>query len=251
MADPLAVPEHPSSAAGSWRERVAGLVPLSVTPSRAAGAVAALVIGGVLVFLLLRPAAPPPEIVLPRAVPEAAPATGGGGGGSAPARGAVGQPDSATGEAAEPNPPVAVHVAGAVVHPGVYAVASGSRVVDAVAAAGGPVSDADVDQLNLAARVSDGDRVQVPKRGEVVSGPTAGGSSPGLSGAAGPAAGPVDLNRATAQQLDALPGVGPATAAAILAWRDTHGRFRAVSELLDVRGIGPAKLEALRPLVKV
>jgi competence protein ComEA len=134
----------------------------------------------------------------------------------------------------------------------VYAVAAGSRVVDAVAAAGGPIAEADVDQLNLAARVSDGDRVQVPKRGEVVSGPV--GGSPGLGGgggAAGAAPGPVDLNRATASQLDALPGVGPATAAAILAWRDTNGRFRAVSELLEVRGIGPAKLEALRPLVKV
>lgn len=229
---------------------MARLVPPSVTPTRAAGGVAALVIGGVLAFLILRPAAPPPEIVLPRAVPEPA-SVAGGGAAPAPTGRAVGQPGGGTGSAGEPSAPVTVHVAGAVVHPGVYAVAAGSRVVDAVTAAGGPISEAEVDQLNLAARVSDGDRVQVPKRGEVVSGPTSAGSSPGLSGAAGAAAGPVDLNRATKEQLDALPGVGPATAAAILAWRDTHGRFRAVSELLEVRGIGPAKLEALRPLVKV
>ena len=124
-------------------------------------------------------------------------------------------------------------------------------MADVVEAAGGPSPDADLDQLNLAAKVGDGDRVYVPRRGEAL---PAQASTPGAGpvAAGGPAgAGPVDLNTATAEQLEALPGVGPATAAAILDYRREHGRFRSVDELLDVRGIGEAKLAALRPKVRV
>ena len=129
----------------------------------------------------------------------------------------------------------------------------GGTFTDAVVAAGGPAVEADVEQLNLAARVSDGERVYVPKKGEApppvpgTAGPPAGGGG----GTARAPGAPVDLNTATAEQLEALPGVGPATSRAILAYRASHGRFRSVTELLEVPGIGPAKLEALRPLVRV
>jgi competence protein ComEA len=147
---------------------------------------------------------------------------------------------------------VTVHVAGQVAHPGVYALPAGGRVADAVVAAGGTASEADVEQLNLAARLSDGERIYVPKKGEATPA-VAVSPAPASAGtkAAGTPAGPVDLNTATAEQLEALPGVGPATSKAILTYRSSHGRFRSVTELLEVPGIGPAKLEALRPLVKV
>jgi competence protein ComEA len=142
---------------------------------------------------------------------------------------------------------VVVYVAGAVARPGVYPVGAGARVADAVGAAGGTTPEADLDPLNLAARLSDGDRIFVPRKGQapppvVGPGPTGGGSTP---------SGPVNLNTATAEQLEALSGVGPATAHAIVTWRQQHGRFRSVQDLLQVRGIGPAKLESLRDQVTV
>jgi competence protein ComEA len=171
---------------------------------------------------------------------------------------AVGQP-AATG-------PVFVHVAGAVQSAGVVQLPSGSRVVDAVAAAGGLRPDADSNRVNLAATLLDGSQVMIPSLGQpnpeqvpVVQG-AASGSSAGGSSAAGSAgsgsgasqvAGPVNLNTATLEQLESLPGVGPATAQAILAFRDKEGRFNSIEALLDVRGIGDAKFEALRELVTV
>jgi len=137
---------------------------------------------------------------------------------------------------------IVVHAAGAVARPGVYKVPGGSRVNDVVTAAGGPAVDADLDQLDLAAKVSDGDRVYVPRRGESV---------PAVAGGPAGTTGPLDLNRATVEQLDGLPGVGPATAQAIVDWRTKHGRFRSVQDLLDVPGIGPAKLDRIRSLVIV
>ncbi len=140
-----------------------------------------------------------------------------------------------------------VHVGGAVRAPGLYQVADGARVFDAVRAAGGATDDADLDALNLAAKVRDGDKVLVPKRaqpGEVTGGPGAEGG-PGVPG------GLVNLNSATAAQLDTLPGVGPSTAAKIIAYRTEHGGFRAIDELMEVPGIGPAKFEELKDLVTV
>ena len=127
---------------------------------------------------------------------------------------------------------VVVHAAGAVVAPGVYRLPAGTRVEDLIKAAGGASLDADLDRIDLAALLVDGSQVFVPHVGEAVPAAASGGSS------ASTPAGPVNLNTATLEQLDALPGVGPATAKAILAERDKRGRFRSVNDLLDVRGIG-------------
>lgn len=141
-----------------------------------------------------------------------------------------------------------VHVAGAVQTPGVYRLTAGSRVIDAVQAAGGMAPDSNSDAINLAASLTDGERVYVPRVGEVV--PVVAAGSTGGSGSGAPS-GPVNLNSATADDLDTLPGVGPATAAAILAYRDQHGPFASVEDLGEVNGIGPAKIEAIRGLVTV
>jgi len=139
---------------------------------------------------------------------------------------------------------VVVHVAGSVSTPGVYTLASGSRVVDAVAAAGGALPRARVDALNLAAALRDGEQIYVPAIGEVVNAPAAATASTGSSF-------PLDLNAATIEQLDQLPGVGPATANAIIARRTEIGRFVSVDDLLEVPGLGPAKVAAIRGLVTV
>ncbi len=150
--------------------------------------------------------------------------------------------------ATEPTAVVVVHVAGAVVAPGVYRLEVGQRVVDAVQAAGGLSILADADAINLAALLTDGQRVYVPEVGEVP--PVVVSGDPG-NGASATPSGPVNLNSGTADELDSLPGVGPATAAAIIAHRAQHGPFASVEALGDVRGIGPAKLDALRGLVTV
>ena len=140
---------------------------------------------------------------------------------------------------------VLVHVAGAVVEPGVYELSGDARVRDAIVAAGGPTETADWNALNLAAVVGDGVKVYVPSVGEVV--------SPSLIAPASPVSGqpsaPIDVNVATAAELEALPGVGPATAAAIVTERERNGPFVGVDDLDRVSGIGPAKLDALRGLV--
>lgn len=151
--------------------------------------------------------------------------------------------------------PVIVHVAGEVALPGVYELAVGDRVHAAIEAAGGPTAAADLDGLNLAAAVADGQRIYVPVRGEVdpatvPSGPTVSASSVS-SGVDEVTSGPVDINTATAEQLETLPGVGPATAAAIIDDRRRHGPFAAVADLERVPGIGPAKLAAIADLVTV
>ena len=142
---------------------------------------------------------------------------------------------------------VVVYVTGAVITPGVYTLAAPARVTDAVAAAGGAAAQADLNVVNLAASLRDGQRIYVPVVGEVIPVVVA-GEQPAETTAP---AGPVNVNSATADQLDVLPGVGPTTAAAIIAYRQQHGPFQTVDQLGDVRGIGPAKLEALRGLVTV
>ena len=146
-----------------------------------------------------------------------------------------------------------VQVVGEVGRPGVYRMRAGERVDDAVRRAGGATAHADLAGVNLAAKVEDGRQVIVPARGAAGAAPAAGGVvAPGGAGSAAPAGGQqINLNTATAEQLDGLDGVGPATAQKILAYRQQHGGFRSVTELDQVAGIGPKKLAALKPLVRV
>jgi competence protein ComEA len=135
-----------------------------------------------------------------------------------------------------------VDVVGAVRRPGLYRLAQGSRVADALARAGGLTPKGDRTLVNLAAPLADGQQVIVPAR-------VAAASSTGGSAGASTPAGPVHLNVATLEQLDALPGVGPVTAQKILDYREKHGAFGSVDELDAISGIGPARLDTLRDLV--
>lgn len=142
---------------------------------------------------------------------------------------------------AMPSSKLYVYVVGAVRRPGLYRVADGARVADAVARAGGTTRKAQLELLNLAARVADGEQIVVPRRG------AAGGAIGAAAGSAGAAtSGPVHLNTATLEQLDSLPGVGPVTAQKILDYRQQHGSFSSVDDLDAIPGIGPARLAQLR-----
>jgi competence protein ComEA len=165
---------------------------------------------------------------------------GGGGANAAPAVTPV--PPTAPARPA-PAKLLVVDVAGAVRRPGLYRLRSGSRIDDAIAAAGGPKAKAQLDGVNLAAPVADGEQIVVPGRG-------AGGVAAGSPPAAGssPSA-PLDLNSATLEQLESLPGIGPVTAQKILDYRQQHGAFHSVDELQGVPGIGPAHMAQLKGLV--
>ncbi|OBK77785.1 ComEA family DNA-binding protein [Mycobacterium sp. 1164985.4] len=160
--------------------------------------------------------------------------------------------------------PVVVSVVGLVHKPGLVTLATGARIADALTAAGGPLEGADLVGLNMARRITDGEQIVVgiaPSPGEPpamgssvstgVAAPAPANAPASGDGAGAPAGGTVDLNTATVEQLDTLPGIGPVTAAAIVAWRDANGRFTSVDQLGDVDGIGPARLEKLRNLVHV
>lgn len=153
-----------------------------------------------------------------------------------------------------------VSVVGLVNRAGLVRLPPGARVADAISAAGGARDGADLAGLNLAQRLADGDQVRVGLAGAgtplpgsaTISGGGGGAPPSGGSGEPAPGAGiPVDLNAATEADLDALPGVGPVTAKAIIAWRETNGRFTDVEQLGEVDGIGPARLARLRELVTV
>jgi competence protein ComEA len=135
-----------------------------------------------------------------------------------------------------------IDVAGDVRRPGLYKLPSGARVDDAIAAAGGAKRKAQLDAVNLAAPVADGEQIVVPSSG-------AGGVAAASSPAGSSPSAPLDLNSATLEQLEALPGIGPVTAQKILDYRQQHGAFHAVSELEGVPGIGPAHLAQLKGLV--
>lgn len=142
---------------------------------------------------------------------------------------------------------VVVDVVGKVRRPGIARLPTGSRVDDAVRAAGGAVPGADLSSLNLARVLVDGEQIAVGV-------PGAGGSAPSGANAGGSSPGPgvlVNLNTATVAQLDALPGVGPVLAQRIVDWRTTHGRFESVEQLNQVTGIGSAKFADIKPLVTV
>ncbi len=149
-----------------------------------------------------------------------------------------------------------VHVVGAVRRPGVYELPAGARVVAALDAAGGLLGSAAPQAVNLARPVQDGEQIAVPTKDEFAkggppSGSPAGAAAGALGGAGGAPAGPIDLNAADAALLDTLPGVGPSTAAKIVADREANGPFASVDDLGRVTGIGPKKLDALKDLVCV
>jgi competence protein ComEA len=149
-----------------------------------------------------------------------------------------------------PSPPAAlfVHVAGWVRHPGVYELRQGDRVIDAIRLAGGARRGADLSVLNLAAPLTDGQQVLVPR-------PVPGGPSPAVvptTGASpGAPGGLVNVNTASAEELETLPGIGEVLAATIIQYREEHGPFTSVDQLLDVSGIGEVTLEEIRELVTV
>ncbi|MDH7490211.1 MAG: ComEA family DNA-binding protein [Anaerolineae bacterium] len=154
-------------------------------------------------------------------------------------------PEPSPTHAPSPTPaPVRVYVSGAVVAPGVYTLPPGSIAQDALLAAGGPAQDADLSLVNLAALVSNGQQVHIPRVGEKVSQKSQATAIPTPSG-------PLNLNTATAAELEQLPGIGPALAARIVQYRQEHGPFRTVDALLLVSGIGPSTLNRIRSLVTV
>ena len=232
------------------------------------GVVAVLLLAGLLwsgwSLLRARPVAlatPTPVTVSTAAIPSPGPADPAPGS-SAPASampspaGPAPPSASTSGTAAAPAQ-VVVHVLGAVRSPGLVTLPAGSRVQDAVDAAGGFARRADAGELNLAQVLQDGQQVVIgtTRRPEgEVRGSTGAAAGAGAGPGAGPAGGSgavVDLNQADAAELEELPGVGPVTAAAILAWRSEHGRFRTVEELQEVDGIGPKTFAQLAPHVRV
>ena len=152
-----------------------------------------------------------------------------------------------------------VSVAGKVRRPGLVKLPDGARVADAIAQAGGPLRGADLTPLNLARRVADGEQIVVGlplPPGSLDAAPSsgapaglAGGPAGGGAGAGGTGTGKIDLNRATVEQLDTLPGVGPVTAQRILDWRARHGRFSSVEQLREIEGIGERRFSQLRDQV--
>jgi competence protein ComEA len=205
--------------------------------------IAVIVVTSFAMFVLNRPAqiAPPATAGAPAAPPEAPASTIGPSPASHPL----------TAQAAAGS--ILVHVDGAVRNPGLYSLPQGARVADAVDAAGGPRPSADLRALNLAEPLADGQKLDVPAKGEAAAEtPTVpvAPASPAPGATASPAT-VVDLNSADQAALETLPEVGPVTAAAILQYRDESGGFSSVEQLLDVDGIGPATLEAMRPFVTV
>lgn len=208
----------------SWQERAAVAV------------LVALVLVGVPVGLWRHGYFSPP-------VPEAQPAV------SVPSSGPGEEPVD---EAEDALPPegIVVHVAGAVRQPGVYTLPSGARVVDAVRAAGGELPQAAVEFLNLAARLRDGEQVYVPTRREAEESVGGRGVLPDGS-VPGSGTRRVDLNRASVEELNAVPGIGPALAERIVAYRRVNGPFARVEDLLGVPGIGPKNLEKMKERLAV
>ena len=217
-------------------------------PVAALGAAACFLLLLAVGWWLLRPAVPPAEATLPLASANTAEST-------------AGATPSSVSTSTTAVPDVVVQAAGAVDRPGLYRLAPGTRVDDLIREAGGLTTQADRTRINLATLLVDGERIWIPERGqadvpEVVTGTGGSGASTGATGPAesapnGVPGAVVDLNQASVVELETLPGVGPVTAATIVSHREQAGPFAAVEDLLDVRGIGEAKLEQIRPFVQV
>ncbi len=216
-----------------WLEELSCRAGLEGLPPRARSA--ALVIGAAVLAVAVWWWGRPPEAAAPVTDTRSAPLEAG-------APDTAGRPSSAA--------TLTVHVVGAVGRPGVYCLPAGARVAEAVDAAGGLTAEAEQSGVNLARPVTDGEQIVVPVKGAAgaVSASGAGGAGPPGAASSG---GPVDLNTATAQQLDTLPGVGPATAAKIIADRTENGPFRTAEDLMRVPGIGAKRFESLKDLVTV
>ena len=246
---------------------------------------------GVALYATRRPAPSPVVITMPAADRPLAPNSGGGGASVAAAPPLI--PAAPPPPVHKPAPVVYVHVAGAVKHPSLYTLAPGSRVMQAIKAAGGPAAKADLDAINLAEKVRDGEKVYVPVQqpqavmveppgntighasvipaddtGTDNSVPSSAHDTPpapvpmasktakhgGLGKAdklTSPSQGQVNLNTADAGQLQRLPGIGPAMAARILAYREQAHGFQKIDELMEVGGIGSKKFAKISPLVKL
>lgn len=163
--------------------------------------------------------------------------------------------------AAQPTPsPLIVYVTGAIRQPGVIALPAGSRVTDAIEAAGGLAPEADASGVNLAAPVHDGQHLVIPRAGEVLPTQPASATAAAQPGAKAPPATPtpaytadlpLNLNTATQADLETLPSIGPTRAQAILAYREAHGAFARIEDLLNVPGIGPTLFERIKALITI
>jgi competence protein ComEA len=208
-----------------WRARVASLGVRRTEVQVLAGVIAALVVLSLVAWSRGPGAAIAPPATVPPVLPSAA-------------------PTSSIGVAPVSGEAIFVHVAGAVRHPGLYEMALGSRVMDAIEAAGGAKPSARLDAINLAEVLQDAMKIEVPGRGGdpmPAAGPSPSSGAPAI----------VNLNTADQVALETIPGIGPVTATAILSYRNEIGSFESVDQLLDVDGIGPATLESLIPYVTV
>jgi competence protein ComEA len=264
-ASATAAPERPAPRHGApptARPATVGgfdrLRQLRLDPGRrgAAAVAAAAVLAAAVTLVWVFAARPRADAVNATAVnPTAVNANGSGAGPGAASTGSGPSGASAAGLGGSSSAPsaatVVVDVAGKVRHPGVYRLPAGSRVNDALHAAGGPLPGVQLSSVNLAAKLADGQQIAVGLPGTASAGGAPPGVAGGSTGSAGTPAKPVNLNTASLEQLDALPGVGPVLAQHILDWRAAHGQFGSVDQLKDVSGIGPAKFAALHDLVSV
>lgn len=259
MGTGAADPDDAATPRAAWWRQLAALIPLRVDPGRraawavgAAVLVAALLTGLWVINSRPRPLAVGPGGAAPTAArlaalpgtvplspPDAAAPTG------------VAAPTAAAVSAAAPSPAatdVVVDVAGKVRHPGLYHLPAGSRIDDALTAAGGPRPGVDLSTLNLAALVVDGQQILVGVAGAPA---VAGGAPPAEAPApaSGSAIAPVSLNTATLEQLETLPRIGPVTGQKILDYRAAHGSFTSIDQLKDISGIGDVTFAGLAPLV--
>lgn len=196
-----------------------------------------LALWGMTVVFLRRPDPPPLEIITPAVTP----------GGAATAVASPAAPPTGTPR------PLRVYVSGAIRTPDVYTLPPGSIIKDAIALAGGPLADADLARINLAQELQDQQQIYVPLQDEATPlPPVSGGPALSISAAASSStAGAVNINTASAEELDTLPGVGPAIAQRIIDYRQANGPFAAIEQIMEVRGIGEATFAKLRDRITV